>query len=182
MEGAAASPSEVLARGRRRCSTRQPRRSSIDRRGSTSARAPRSPASRGRGNAARSRDCAFAGVVARDRQVEIAVEHVREHAEKARPAEDRLARIERIMDLHAGRRVGHELHEALRARARDRTRIVVALDLVDRADELFGDLVVRRRLAAPSVVARETIRVSIARWRDGPTYDEPCRVFPVLLM
>src|SRR5437773_3614303 len=59
-------------------------------------------------------DCVFPGVIARDRELEIAVEEVRQDAQVSHPSEDVLARIEYVRHHHALGRSRHELHEPSR--------------------------------------------------------------------
>ncbi len=111
-------------------------------------------------------DRSVARVVSRDRELEIAVELVREDPQEADPTEDVLSRIADVSHLHERRRVGHELHQTPRARDAHGARVVVALAPDDGADELLGDLVERRGLADQVAVPRVAGDVVVAR-RDG---------------
>src|SRR5689334_23326594 len=60
-----------------------------------------------------------AGVVGGERQLQIAVELLQQRIEVTRPGIEILRRIERVRDAQLARRGWHELHQALRALARD---------------------------------------------------------------
>src|SRR5262249_14730772 len=91
-------------------------------------------------------------VVRPDRELEIAVEQVRQDPQVTHTTEDVLARIERIGDHHALRGFGNELHQAVCVFGRNRARIVTALDLDHRTHELLWDLVKHGSLPDVSIV------------------------------
>src|SRR6266704_4283014 len=86
----------------------------------------------------------LARVVGGQRQALVPAEKIQEILQITHAADDVLHRIERIGHPEAGRGLGHELHQALRALGRDGPRVEVRLDRRHRIDELRAHPVVER--------------------------------------
>ena len=88
-------------------------------------------------------DGLLAGVVGGEGERHVVVEARHESLEMAHSTIDVVARIERVLHVEVGRRGRHELHEPLRAAARNRAGVELRLDGHDGGDELGLDAVAR---------------------------------------
>ncbi len=100
-----------------------------------------------RGNASVTFDGPFAGVVRSGDQRDVTHEIGEQPAQIGEPATDVLRRIERLLDVEPRRRLGYQLHQALRVPGRTRVRIEVGLGANDGERELRADAVLGGELA-----------------------------------